>query len=113
MDRELMKGSIDILLLSQLNKKDMYGYEIVRNLQLMSRNLYKMSEGTLYPALSRLEQKEYLSSYWESSETGGRRKYYSITIQGKKVLKKKINDWERVNELINAAKEKEPNEPIR
>ena len=105
MDKELMKGSIDILLLSQIAQKDMYGFEIVKNLQSKSNNLYKMSEGTLYPALQRLEQKKYLKSYWGDSETGGRRKYYSITELGKKELAKKIEEWNRLSELINSCKE--------
>ena len=57
MDKEIMKGSIDILLLSLLNKRDMYGYEIVKTLKENSNELYNMSEGTLYPALKRLENK--------------------------------------------------------
>ncbi|WP_010250018.1 PadR family transcriptional regulator [Acetivibrio cellulolyticus] len=104
MDKELMKGSIDILLLSQIALKDTYGFEIIKNLQAKSNNLYKMSEGTLYPALQRLEQKKYLKSYWGDSETGGRRKYYSITEHGKKELVKKIEDWNRVSEMINSCK---------
>lgn len=105
MDKELMKGSIDILLLSQISKMDMYGFEIVKNLQLKSNNLYKMSEGTLYPALQRLEQKKYLSSYWGNADAGGRRKYYSITEEGKKELLNKIEDWNQVSKLINSCKE--------
>lgn len=100
-----MKGSIDILLLSQIVKKDMYGFEIVKSLQAKSKNLYKMSEGTLYPALQRLELKKYLKSYWGNSETGGRRKYYSATELGKKELIKKIEEWNRVSELVNSCKE--------
>ncbi len=105
MDKELMKGSIDILLLSQVAKRDMYGFEIVRNLQHKSSNLYKMSEGTLYPALQRLEQKKYLSSYWGGSEGGGRRKYYSITELGRTELVKKIEDWNLINRLINTCRQ--------
>ncbi len=105
MDKELMKGSIDILLLSQIAKKDMYGFEIIKSLQLKSKNLYKMSEGTLYPALQRLELKKYLQSYWGSSDTEGRRKYYSITEIGKQELIKKIDEWDRVSDLINICKE--------
>ncbi|MGE5627719.1 MAG: PadR family transcriptional regulator [Solirubrobacterales bacterium] len=104
MDKELMKGSIDILLLSQISKMDMYGFEIVKNLQLKSDNLYKMSEGTLYPALQRLEQKKYLNSYWGNSDAGGRRKYYSITEAGRKELLNKIEDWDKVSRLINSCK---------
>lgn len=105
MDKELMKGSIDILLLSQVSKQDMYGFEIVKNIQAKSSNTYKMSEGTLYPALSRLEQKKYLSSYWGNSESGGRRKYYSITELGKNELVRKFEDWNQVSKLIDACKE--------
>lgn len=100
-----MKGSIDILLLSQIAQKDTYGFEIVKSLQTKSNNLYKMSEGTLYPALQRLEYKEYLKSYWVNSETGGRRKYYSITEKGKQELIKKVEEWNQINELINCCKE--------
>lgn len=64
MDKEMMKGSIDILLLSELNRHDSYGYEIVKNLKQRSNDLYDMSEGTLYPALKRLEKKEFVESYW-------------------------------------------------
>ena len=105
MDKELLKGSIDILLLSQIAGKDMYGYEMVKVLQQKSDQLYKMSEGTLYPALQRLEQKNYVKSYWGNSNTGGRRKYYKITENGKKYFVKKIDEWNRMSELINYCKE--------
>lgn len=107
MDKELMKGSIDILLLTQIAQKDRYGFEIVKNLQIKSNNLYKMSEGTLYPALQRLELKKFLESYWGNSETGGRRKYYRITEEGKKELMKKLDEWNHMSELINVCKEEE------
>lgn len=105
MDKELMKGSIDILLLSQIKTKDMYGFEIIKCLEIKSRNVYTMSEGTLYPALQRLEQKKLLKSYWGDSDAGGRRKYYTITENGTKELNKKLTDWEKVNDLIDSCKE--------
>ncbi|MCX7710216.1 MAG: PadR family transcriptional regulator [Clostridia bacterium] len=105
MNKELMKGSIDILLLSLIAQKDMYGFEIIKNLKTKSNDLYSMSEGTLYPALQRMEQKKYLRSYWGDSDTGGRRKYYAITETGKKELSKKMGEWEQINELINSCKE--------
>ena len=105
MDKEIMKGSIDILLLSLLNKRDMYGYEIVKTLKENSNELYNMSEGTLYPALKRLENKEWLQSYWGSSDSGGRRKYYKITQDGKKVLDKKLREWNQISNLIKVCSE--------
>lgn len=99
MDREIMKGSIDILMLNLLAKEDMYGYDIVKRLKLESNDLYNMSEGTLYPALKRLEKKEWLTSYWAETSSG-RRKYYQITLEGKKVLDRKLTEWKHVNSLI-------------
>ncbi|WP_347860975.1 helix-turn-helix transcriptional regulator [Salimicrobium sp. PL1-032A] len=99
MDREIMKGSIDILMLNLISRRDRYGYEIVRDLKQQSEALYNMSEGTLYPALKRLEKKEWLSSYWSETDSG-RRKYYRITEDGRSVLDKKLEDWKSVNDLI-------------
>lgn len=102
MDKDLMRGSIDILLLSLIAKKDTYGYEIVKDLKESSQELYSMSEGTLYPALKRLEKKEWIESYWGESNTGGRRKYYKITQIGKQELEVKVSEWQRINQLINS-----------
>lgn len=105
MDKEIMKGSIDILLLSLLNQRDMYGYEIVKTLKQNSNELYNMSEGTLYPALKRLETKGWLLSYWVNADNGGRRKYYQITDDGKRELEKKLTEWNQINHLIKVCSE--------
>lgn len=105
MDKEIMKGSIDILLLSLLNQQDMYGYEIVKTLKQNSNELYNMSEGTLYPALKRLETKGWLLSYWVNADNGGRRKYYQITEDGKRELEKKLTEWNQINHLIKVCSE--------
>ncbi|WP_077588478.1 PadR family transcriptional regulator [Planococcus lenghuensis] len=101
MDKDLMRGSVDILILSLIARQDTYGYEIVKNLKESSQELYTMSEGTLYPALKRLEKKDWIESYWGDAETGGRRKYYRITAAGKQELAKKLNEWNKVNQLIS------------
>lgn len=105
MDKELMKGSTDILLLSLIEKEDLYGYEIVKRLKEKSNELYSMGEGTLYPALQRLEKKELIQSYWGDSETGGRRKYYKITEEGKKELVEKLSQWDVLSILIKNCRE--------
>ncbi|GKU26326.1 PadR family transcriptional regulator [Clostridium folliculivorans] len=105
MDKELMRGSIDILLLSLIEKEDLYGYEIAKKLKEKSNELYSMGEGTLYPALQRLEKKELIHSYWSSSENGGRRKYYRITENGRKRLSQKLSEWDSLNKLINTCRE--------
>jgi len=105
MDKEIMKGSIDILLLSLVNTKDMYGYEIVKALKDNSNENYNMSEGTLYPALKRLENKKWVTSYWNEPDTGTRRKYYRITDDGIKELNRKLQEWKKVNNLIKVCSE--------
>lgn len=100
MDKEILKGSINILLLSIIKQHDTYGYEIIQKLKENSNDLYTMSQGTLYPALKRLEQKDLIHSYWGESETGMKRKFYRITTNGKKILEEKLTAWDSVTALI-------------
>lgn len=99
-----MKGSIDLLLLSLIAQKDLYGYEITKILKEMSDEAYEMSEGTLYSALKRLERKLWIESYWTETEAG-RRKYYKITIAGKKELEQKQKNWHSINTLVKKSSE--------
>lgn len=105
MNKEMMKGSIDILLLSLISREDLYGYEIAKRLKEKSNDLYSIGEGTLYPALQRLEKQKFIQAYWGDSESGGRRKYYRITEEGKKELSQKLNQWDVLNNLINSCRE--------
>lgn len=101
MDRELLKGSIEILLLSLLAEQDCYGYEMTKKLRVLSEDTYHMNEGTLYPALKRLETKDCVVSYWQESLDGSRRKYYTITDTGRQVLADKLRNWKKINQLID------------
>lgn len=101
MDKEIMKGSIDILILSIINTKDTYGYEISKQIKDTSNLLYNMGDGTLYPALKRLESKQLIESYWESANLLGKRKYYRITDLGNLTLKDKLKQWNQITNLIN------------
>ena len=100
MDKEMMKGSVDIFILSLIAKKDMYGYEIAQQINFQSNQLYEIGEGTLYSALKRMQNKGLLESYWGDAESGGRRKYYHITDKGMKELAVKLENWEKVHSLI-------------
>ncbi|MEO4054900.1 PadR family transcriptional regulator [Solibacillus sp. CAU 1738] len=100
MEKELLKGSIEILLLSLLVEEDCYGYDITKKLRILSDDAYHMNEGTLYPALKRLEKKECVTSYWRDEVSGKRRKYYSITSIGHAELKNKLADWKQITQLI-------------
>lgn len=93
LNRELVKGSTVILVLTLLNERPMYGYELVKEMGSRSGNELQMKEGTLYPSLHKLERQGYISSYWEKQEKGPDRKYYRITDEGKEVLAERTKEW--------------------
>ena len=103
LDRELLKGSTNLLVLSVLENENMYGYEMIKKIKVESENVFEFQEGTLYPILHKLEEKGLISSYWDDF-TGKKRKYYSITEDGKKHLDAKKEEWKifstKVNQVI-------------
>jgi PadR family transcriptional regulator, regulatory protein PadR len=100
-DRELVKGSTSLILLQLLTEKDMYGYEIVKEMEQRSGHVLQVKEGTLYPALHKLEKQEYIEAYWLEMEKGPARKYYKITDSGKEILQKKTNEWQSFVSVID------------
>ncbi|MBU9720915.1 MULTISPECIES: PadR family transcriptional regulator [Bacillaceae] len=92
-NRELVKGSTSLLLLQLLTEKDMYGYEIVKVMEKRSENALQVKEGTLYPALHKLEKQELIESYWSKQPKGPSRKYYKITENGTAILEQKTKEW--------------------
>ena len=91
-DKSLLTGSMTMLILKLLSEKDMYGYEMIDTLRKKSENVFELKAGTLYPILHNLEDKGMLSVY-EQEFLGKTRKYYSITEDGKKLLKHKTEEW--------------------
>lgn len=90
--KELLKGSTPILVMSVLKGQDLYGYKIIRELEIRSENVFEMSEGTLYPILHSLEKEKFLVSYWEEVD-GRRRKYYHLTEKGQKQFEEKKKEF--------------------
>ncbi len=95
MNKNLLGGSLGMLLLHLLNEKDRYGYDIIRELEVRSEAAFVMQEGTLYPVLHKLENKGLVKSYMTESETGRKRKYYKITDRGIKQLSEEKEEFER------------------
>lgn len=100
-NKELLKGSTTVLILSILNRKDMYGYEMIKEMDLLSKGIFSFKEGTLYPILHNLENANYIESYWDNSSIGRKRKYYKITNDGKKLLLEKKSEWKLFSETVN------------
>lgn len=98
--KELLKGSTTMLILNLLQEENMYGYQMIKKLSEKSQNVFELKEGTLYPILHALEEKNLIVSYWDESTTK-KRKYYSITKKGKEQLKERKQEWEIFSKGIN------------
>lgn len=98
--KELMRGSIDFMILGVLAEKAKYGYLIQQELQKTSGNRVKVSPGTLYPLLHRMESEKLIRSRWEST-TGRRRKWYELTARGRKQLEKQVSQWREYVECVS------------
>jgi PadR family transcriptional regulator PadR len=91
--RDLRKGSVEILLLTLLQEEPMYGYQLAKELRHRSRGYFEFKEGTLYPALHRMEGRGWLRAEWQVVEEGPSRKYYHLTASGREELKRARQEW--------------------
>ena len=106
MDREILKGSLEIILLSLLKNKDMYGYEMSKEIKNITENVLILGEGTLYPALKRLKEKNLIQDYFiETNSSKKKRKYYKITEAGLIELNLKLKYFYLISNLIENIKE--------
>jgi len=92
-DKELTRGSISVMVMSLLERKEMYGYEIIKETEALSQGVFQFKEGTLYPVLHGLEANNLVESYWSEGDTGRRRKYYRLTREGRANLILKRREW--------------------
>ncbi len=98
---DVIRGYTDSIILSQLYKADSYGYEINRIIQKATNNEFELKEATLYTAFRRLESSGCIISYWGDETTGARRRYYTITDEGKRLYKENLEDWNRAKIMID------------
>ena len=98
---DIIRGHTEAIILKHLLEKDSYGYEINKRIQEKTDNQYELKEATLYSAFRRLEQAGYIRSYWGDEATGARRRYYTITEDGRDYYTKCVQDWEAAKVLID------------
>lgn len=91
--KELLRGSTAILVLKLLEKEDMYGYQIIKELGRTSKGVFNLKEGTLYPILHSLERGGLVESYWEDTTSKRKRKYYRLTAAGQDALTVRTREW--------------------
>jgi PadR family transcriptional regulator PadR len=94
------QGTLDMLILQTLSLEPAHGYAIAQRLQQVSREAVQVNQGSLYPALHRLEQKRWLRSEWRQSETGRDAKFYSLTRAGQKQLAVEKESWSRLTDAV-------------
>lgn len=99
--KELLKGTTALLVLQVISEKDMYGYQIIKEIGERSFDTFHLNEGTLYPILHTLEKEGWLESYRGESETGRERKYYRITAVGRLHLSARKEEWEAFTAAVN------------
>ncbi len=98
---DLVQGTLDLLILKTLLPEAMHGWAIAKRIQQMSNEVLQVQQGSLYPALHRLEQQAWIKSKWAESETGRQARFYSLTAAGRSQLEKETANWNRLSEAIN------------
>ena len=98
---DLVQGTLDLLILKTLSLEPKHGWAIAKRIQQVSRETLQIQQGSLYPALHRLEQQAWIKSEWRATETGRMAKFYSLTRAGRKQLQKELASWSRLSAAIN------------
>jgi PadR family transcriptional regulator, regulatory protein PadR len=93
---DLLQGTLDMLILRAVSLGPLHGYGIIQRIHQMSGEMLSVEQGSLYPALYRIEQKGWVSSKWEVSETGRRAKFYALTRAGRRQLEAEEASWDRL-----------------
>ena len=98
---DMLKGTLDMMVLRTLSTGDAHGHTIAKVIERTSEDVLEVEQGSLYPALHRLENRGWLSSYWGASENNRKARFYSLTAAGKKHLAAEMDNWERLAGAVN------------
>ena len=97
---DLPQGTLDLLIMRIVALGPIHGYAIAQRIQQMSRDALQVQQGSLYPALHRLEYKKLLTANWQPSETGRDAKFYELTVKGRAYLKTETENWKRLTDVV-------------
>jgi transcriptional regulator len=96
----LLQGTLDLLILKTVAREPLHGWAIAKRIQLLSGDVLSFGQGSLYPALHRLEQQGWISGEWKDSELGRAAKFYSLTRDGRKQLTAELDSWDRLSSAV-------------
>jgi len=98
---DLVQGTLDLLILRTIAPEPMHGWAIAKRIQQISREVLQVQQGSLYPALHRLEQQGWIRARWAESETGRQAKFYSLTAAGRRQMEQETENWNRLSAAID------------
>jgi PadR family transcriptional regulator, regulatory protein PadR len=99
---DLVQGTLDLLILKTVSLEPKHGWAIAKRIQQMSGEVLQVQQGSLYPALHRLEQQGWIKAAWKESETGRQAKFYSLTRAGRRQMEKELANWTRLSAAIDS-----------
>ncbi len=97
---DLLQGTLDLLILKTLTVEPMHGWGVAQRIQQLSKDVLQIGQGSLYPALHRLEFRGWIKADWANSENNRRAKFYSLTVKGRKQLADELHQWDRMSQAI-------------
>jgi PadR family transcriptional regulator, regulatory protein PadR len=103
---DLVQGTLDALIMKSIAQQPLHGWAIAQRIHLVSNEVLQVQQGSLYPALHRLEEQGLIQSEWGESENNRRAKYYSLTKAGRKGLKQQLDNWDRLSSAITLVLQK-------
>ena len=99
--KELLQGTLELLVLKALSLEPMHGWGLAQRIEQMSREVFRISQGSLYPALQRMKRKGWIRSEWRVTENNRRARYYMLTPAGERELERERAEWERASRAVN------------
>src|SRR5258705_8768118 len=97
---DLLQGTLDLLILKSLAREPLHGWGVAKRIQSLSDEVLSVQQGSLYPALHRLEQQGWIAADWKDSELGRNAKFYSLTREGKQQLERELDSWNRLSSAV-------------
>lgn len=98
---ELLQGTLELLVLRALSLAPMHGWGLAQRIEEMSRDVFRISQGSLYPALQRMKRKGWIKSEWRTTDNNRRARYYMLTPAGERQLAREVETWERQSSAVN------------
>jgi PadR family transcriptional regulator, regulatory protein PadR len=98
---DLVQGTLDLLILTTISLEPKHGWAIAKRIQQISKEVLQVQQGSLYPALHRLEQQSWIKAHWGETDTGRKAKFYSLTRAGRAQLEKELANWDRLSSAID------------